>query len=621
MDGLVERFLLNQYETPMFEWIMMENRKFLTELLHTLSDEKEDPELLSRLGKEIYRRDIGFTQFAIFLDLFVQEAPASEKLRIYHRRDLLAREYLKERMPGELAVLKRGIHNNPAIVAKPDLKIVQELLDWMEHLLDTFLHGSPAPEIRLRIDDFIQFVEMRTGLFFDDPEVKRDFLATNRKLYRCAEEAVGFAGRGEYYHFVLVYTELLALFLKMVTLLGSMFLEEELLSVYVDPITLLPNRFQLLRDFSLYKGLYILVLNLHDFSKLNLLYGYEMGDGLLKKIAAYLQSSDTVKNYRIYGDEFALIFRSEASLRTFFERINHALQIESEGQTYDLMFYGAYDVLEERSLESCEFALVRGEHRGLIDSREVKSMMVHVKRELTMTQKLKEVMLNDAIVPYYQPIRSTRKNGNSTIRYEVLMRVRYGEELLEPEKFLNILVEAPFYVEFTKSMLFKSFETFRDRSETFSVNFTLKDIKDRGLRLFLESLVKQDPETAKRMTIEIVETEALKEFESLNAFIRTFRRHGITFALDDFGSGYSNFAQCAKLDIDFIKIDGTIVQKLPEDEKMRKLLDSILHFAKTFGLKTIAEYVSSKEIYDYVASKVDMVQGFYVGEPAPLLQE
>ena len=164
-------------------------------------------------------------------------------------------------------------------------------------------------------------------------------------------------------------------------------------------------------------------------------------------------------------------------------------------------------------------------------------------------------------------------------------------------------------------MLIKSFEMFDGKELTFSVNFTLQDIKDKSVRNLLDTLIAKYPETAKRMTIEIVENEALKEFDLLNAFIGDYKKSGVSFALDDFGSGYSNFAQFAKLDIDFLKIDGTIITHLLSDEKMDKLLESIVKFAKTLGLKTIAEFVSSKELFDYLKERVDMLQGYYIGKP------
>gem|GEM_PF-1968604 len=613
-------FMEHQIRQNDFDWISEENRGMLTRMLQALVENKNDESALLDLGKTLHDKGIAFSQIAIFLDQYLQELDKSERLRLYARREILAKGYLAARLPGEIGAIKKGIHANPALIGAKEMRILHELTAWMEAMVESFLHDTPLPDIKARIAPFIRFVEERGGLYFDDQEVKAELLGTNRRLYLCAGEAVKLHSRGAYFHFTLVYVELSALFLKMATLLSSMFLEEELLSIYIDPVTHLPNRFQLLKDRRFFPDAYLLILNIRSFSKLNILYGYETGDAVLKKIAVHLQSSCALKSYRIYGDEFAVLVESESQIGELFERLNHAVSVAVDETAYDIYFYGAYDRFGDKALERCEFALLKGDKRHLTDTTAVEQMLENYKQELTLTQRLKEAMVKDEIIPYYQPIYA---NGDvkKVIKYEVLMRVRCNGELLSPAQFLPTLKEAPFYTEFTKSILLKAFELFKTNDLTFSVNFTLTDIKDRGVRLFLKTLADKYPDTAKRLTIEITEADALKEFDELNDFIRTYKHYGITFSLDDFGSGYSNFTQFAKLAIDYIKIDGTIVQELPTSEKMRKLLDSILEFAHSFELGVIAEYVSDETLFELLRNKVDMLQGYYIGKPRPYLSE
>lgn len=612
-------FFDDEYKKSYFKWITMENEQFLKEMLSNLIKKDIDKNKLEEMGKEVYKKTISFSKLAIFLDTFSYTLSLEEKKQLQTNENILAKGYLKYRLPKEIKSLKLGINNNPNFVTKKDLAIIDELIVWLENLINSFLKGEKPPKINGRISEFIKFAEDRSGIFFDDQDVKDDFLRTNKELYECATEAVNFYERGDFYYFVLIYVEMIALFLKMVTLLSGMFIEEELLSVYIDPITLLPNRFQLIKDINTFKDVYIMIINIKAFSKLNMLYGYEIGDGILKKVAGFLKTSTSIKNYRIYGDEFAILVDSEKNARVLFDELNSSISIMANNEKYDIFFYGAYSKFKDKALESCEFALFRGDKKDLIASKEIEHLIENIKQELTLVQKLKEIMIRDDIIPYYQPIYITLKDIKKILKYEVLMRLKYEDEILEPKDFLETLVEAPFYTEFTKSMLIKSFETFKYSDFTFSVNFTLKDIKDKTIRILLETLVSKYPDVAKRLTIEIVENEALKEFELLNEFITTFKKRGISFALDDFGSGYSNFAQFAKLHVDFIKIDGTIITQVLEDKKMQQLVDSIVKFAQTLELQTIAEFVCSKELFEYLQDKVDMLQGFYIGKPEPYL--
>ncbi len=612
----IETFFETEMDKNYFKWINVENEAFLKDMLAQLVHTESDVQKLEEIGKEIYKRAISFSKLAIFLDTYSYTLSLGAKEQLRQAENMMAKGYLKERLPKEIKSLKLGINNNPNFVSAKDLAIIDELLWWLEELIASFLSEErSAPRIEERIDEFIRFVEERSGVFFRDEDIRNDFLNTNKELYECALEAVNFFEREEYYYFLLIYIEMIALFLKMVTLLSGMFLEEELLSIYIDPITMLPNRFQLVKDISAFDDVCIMIVNIKAFSKLNVLHGYEAGDAILKKVAAFLRASNAVKSYRIYGDEFAILLHNEAEAKELFEKLNNSLQIHFSDELYDLFFYGAYNKFEDKALESCEFALFRGEKKGLIDSRTIYKLMESMKYEVSMTQKLKEIMIKDNIVPYFQPIYIADEKIQKVLKYEVLMRLEYEGEILEPKDFIDVLLESPFYTEFTKSILIKSFEMFQNKDLTFSINFTLQDIKDKSIRNLLETLIAKYPEAAKRMTIEIVESEALKEFEMLNAFIKDLKKSGVSFALDDFGSGYSNFAQFAKLDIDFLKIDGSIISHLLDDPKMDKLLESIVKFAKTLGLKTIAEFVSTKELFEYLKERVDMLQGYYIGKP------
>jgi len=600
------------------EWMDMKDEALLEDLLAKISNNSTKRSVIEKMGSEVYDNSITFSQLAILLDKFSYELSLKDKKILQRNENILAKGYLKQRLPKEIKLLKLGIHNNPNLVGRKDLGIVDELLNWLEALVEHLLHQSPPPDIAQRIEPFIEYLNQKAGIYFDDEDVKNNFLVTNKELYRSAELALNFFNKKEYFYFVLTYIETIALFLKMVTLLGSMFVEDIFLSIYVDPITLLPNRFQLIKDVESLDNLIILIVNIKGFTKINLLHGYDIGDILLKKVAAFLKLQTAVKSYRIYGDEFAVLVRSEEEAKTVFKNLNSSIFVTITGIEYQIYFYGAYDNFKKLSLEACELVLVNSHKKELISTDEVKILVEKYRHELTMVHKLKEIMISDRIIPYYQPIYRCGEL-NKVIKYEVLMRVEYRGDILQPKDFLSALLQAPFYTEFTKTMLYKAFETFKDMECNFSINLTTTDIKDKTVKLFLETLIVKYPHTAKRLTIEILETEALSEFELINKFISYFKKSGIKFALDDFGSGFSNFAQIAKLDIDFIKIDASIIQNITHDTKMQQLLEAILPFAQSMNVETIAEYVHNKETFEYLNGKVSMMQGYFIGKPEPTL--
>lgn len=601
-----------------YEWMDMGNAEFLEDLLSKVSDKKTDQGALESIGADLYTKTITFSQFAILLDKFSYELSLEKKRVLQKNQNIIAQGYLKKRLPQEVKLLKLGIHNNPNLVTQKDLGVIDELLIWLEELIEHILHKTPLTDISQRIEPFIEYINQKAGIYFNDADIKTNFLYTNKELYNSAQLALEFYNKEEYYYFVLVYIEMIALFLKMVTLLGSMFVEDILLSIYVDPTTLLPNRFQLLKDVEVLDNLVILIINIKAFSKINLLHGYDIGDILLKKVAAFLKLQKSIKSYRIYGDEFAILVNNAKEAEEIFTKLNKEIFIKITDISYQIFFYGAYDSFKKLSLEACELALVNSPKKELINTDEIQMLIEKYQYELTMVQKLKEIMISDNIIPYFQPIYVCGE-FHKVLKYEVLMRVSYKGEILIPQDFLDALLEAPFYTEFTKTMLYKSFETFKDTPYNFSVNLTTTDIKDKGVKLFLETLISQYPQTAKRLTIEILETEALSEFELINAFITYFKKSGIKFALDDFGSGFSNFAQIAKLDIDFIKIDASIIKDIVNDKKMQKLLEAIISFAQSMHIDTIAEFVHNEETFEYLKERVSMLQGYFIGKPEAVL--
>jgi EAL domain-containing protein (putative c-di-GMP-specific phosphodiesterase class I) len=165
-------------------------------------------------------------------------------------------------------------------------------------------------------------------------------------------------------------------------------------------------------------------------------------------------------------------------------------------------------------------------------------------------------------------------------------------------------------------MIYESFKYFEDKEYDFSINLALSDIENYNTINFLKNILSNYPDVAKRCTIELLENEAVKNFKLVNNFFREMSQYGVKTALDDFGSGYSNFAYVFSLELNYIKIDGSIIQKILVDEKMGILVKTVVEMAHSLRMKVIAEFVSEKDIFDIVKKLgVDYAQGYFVGKP------
>ena len=148
-----------------------------------------------------------------------------------------------------------------------------------------------------------------------------------------------------------------------------------------------------------------------------------------------------------------------------------------------------------------------------------------------------------------------------------------------------------------------------------------QDLINSDLADYLERAI-HDNGVGKRMIFEILESEGIGNYTAVSEFIDRFKSIGCRFAIDDFGSGYSNFDHLLKLNIDTLKIDGTLIKNLPHDRNAQIFVKHICDFAHEMGISVVAEFVANEEIYRHVKEiGIDASQGYYFYEPSALLIE
>ncbi|MGE4397428.1 MAG: EAL domain-containing protein, partial [Sulfurimonas sp.] len=201
------------------------------------------------------------------------------------------------------------------------------------------------------------------------------------------------------------------------------------------------------------------------------------------------------------------------------------------------------------------------------------------------------------------------------MKYEALARLQLPDgRVVPPYDFLNIAIEDKTFEFFTRQMMQKVFNIYDKTYVELSMNLTYENIKSPTMLEYIKNRLQKYG--GERMTFEIVETEEIDDYEVVENFILMIKEYGCKISIDDFGAGYSNFTNLIKLNIDFIKIDGMLITKLLSDEKARLMVQGLIQFAKNIKVKSIAEFVSSREISECVKELgVDYFQGYYHGEP------
>ena len=173
------------------------------------------------------------------------------------------------------------------------------------------------------------------------------------------------------------------------------------------------------------------------------------------------------------------------------------------------------------------------------------------------------------------------------------------------------------YDRITKTIIQKTFEVFEMHPFDFSINLSFEDIINDEMYTFIIQKLK-DSRMGSRLTFELLESEKVNDFEKVVQFFNEIKRYGAKVAIDDFGSGFSNFSYIIKLNPDFIKIDGSLIKDIDKDKNAQIVVETIVDFSKKLGIKTVAEFVHSSTVLSTVKGLgIDYSQGYFIDMPSP----
>lgn len=249
----------------------------------------------------------------------------------------------------------------------------------------------------------------------------------------------------------------------------------------------------------------------------------------------------------------------------------------------------------------------------------------HRRAQIEARNKLKNIsIIKDALaqdgcfVSYFQPIINNKTNEIE--KYESLIRlIDKKGKLVSPFQFLDIAKKTGYYSDITEHVIQNSFNALKHTDKGVTINLSSSDIENKQTRkLLLENLNKN--ENIGRVTFELLEDEEVKDFEVVKDFILKVKMQaGVKIAIDDFGSGYSNYERLLEFQPDILKIDGSLIKNIEKDEYSRHVVESIIVFAKKQHIKTIAEFVVNENVQKIIKELgIDYSQGYYLGEPQRL---
>lgn len=398
-----------------------------------------------------------------------------------------------------------------------------------------------------------------------------------------------------------------------------------------DQVTGLSSLAKLEQDILLNPTYSLGLLKIKNFKNINDLYGYEKGNQLLKQTAKFLEKivdeeifvpSSTL--YRLSGAHFVILSKVDIdSLERYIHRIIEQFEATEFKLDERLMLFemdaGAVGCEGGLSISHADSALREAEISGnIIVYHENISIIKQRSEMLHCEDQIKRAIKEDRFIPYYQPIVDNKTH--TVTKYEALARLEMHDQhhtIIYPGSFIPVSKKTKTYHLITRLIIQKALNDFKDSECMISLNISIDDIKHHSTCEFIFEQIALFPDP-KRIVFELLESEGIGSYDQAKNFFTEVKKYGCHVAIDDFGSGYSNFEHLANLNIDYIKIDGSLISKLKEDHLSYVIVEMISTIALKMGFTSIAEYVSDNEINTLVSKlNIHESQGFLYGKAIP----
>ncbi|WP_163327642.1 EAL domain-containing protein [Desulfurobacterium thermolithotrophum] len=368
----------------------------------------------------------------------------------------------------------------------------------------------------------------------------------------------------------------------------------------------------------------IVIFDIDDFKFVNLSYGYDVGDSILKACGNRIKEIFQTYFSEIFiartdSNEFSIALFDDIPLirikeifykhinRMIFKKRNELIAITVSAGTSK----GKHPLEVFSKAENSLFlAKESGKNTIFIDE---KSRIRDFQKMKDIRKKLIEAIRDNGVKPYFQPIVSLRTG--EIFGYEVLARIFYKNELLKGDYVFSIADTFSLTPEIDKQLFLKAIKYLNKEYKLFfniSMKYFVKELNN------IFQIAKTYSINLENITLEITESQKLIQEEVAKSIFRMFKEFHVGIAVDDFGAGYSNFVYLKKFPVDVLKIDGDFIKNAKKDVKDLAIAKSIVDVGRAFRLRTLAEFIEDEETYRIMKDiGVSLGQGWFIGKPAP----
>jgi predicted signal transduction protein with EAL and GGDEF domain/FixJ family two-component response regulator len=433
---------------------------------------------------------------------------------------------------------------------------------------------------------------------------------------------------------------------------------------YCDSLTGIPNRQAFLETLERElqrskignKKFAVLFMDLDAFKRINDTLGHDVGDQLLKQVSDRLRETIRPNDLlsrgellpradmgaradtnlaRLGGDEFTILIPD-------LERVEHALNVAHrvkdamrrpffiEGNEIFVTASIGISLFPEDGddctslLKFADTAMYHAKNCGknnakLYSSSLTMQIMSHVKLEVGLRRALQ----NNELYLLYQPQLDVR--SSEIVGVEALVRWRHAERgIVSPNEFIPLAEETGLIVPIGEWVLrtactqARHWQKLTRRPVRMAVNLSAKQFKDENLSQIVLSALHDTGLDPRLLELELTEGTLMDDAKATLATLEQLRGIGVYLSIDDFGTGYSSMNYLKRFDVRALKIDRSFISGLPQDSENAAITRAIIAMAHGLKMIVVAEGVETGEQLGLLEEYgCDLVQGFYLGRPAP----
>ena len=384
----------------------------------------------------------------------------------------------------------------------------------------------------------------------------------------------------------------------------------------------------------------VMVIDIDGLKEVNDKFGHQAGDRLIRGVSDILRervrATDIVA--RLSGDEFAVLMpqtdtagalqlgedlRAQAA-----ESFMPSSEMAPASISVGITMFGGQDAGSEAVLLAADQAMYQAKAEG-----RNRIMLFHApdgehgepRRAQTTSARIRDALTQNRLRLATQPIRSLASGGIE--RYELFLRMT-GEsgELLPAASFIEVAERSGMVQELDRWVVAQALELMAERERagdpvSLHMNLSGASMTDLSVLEFIERRLDEGEADPARCTFEITQSARVEDYDTAGAFADRLTEFGCEVAIDDYGAGFSPFAYLKKVPFDVIKIDGTFIREMAQNDADQLVVKAIVEIARGLGKRTIAEFVEDEHTENLLREYgVDMAQGFHLGRPVDLAE-